>query len=270
MPSTEQHPPTVRRILLSEWERTLAWTLIWLACISLVFGNRRLAASPYGTEEVAYLISGGFGALFMVTVAIFLLIAADLRDQRTKLDRVARAVHGIPAPDPQLVFSSLEQAKRPAGEADGASSSRAAPPERLLRRAGLAVGASLSVGSLVIVAGWRRAATTVDLSDALTGLVEAAIGLGLTVVALTALTMWMRHRVVRSMHDVLDAAGRGRASRVAVAEPDSSVDTEWTAPGLRRFHRRSCAALTAAVGEPLPVVPMDGDRTPCLLCHSEA
>jgi len=90
------------------------------------------------------------------------------------------------------------------------------------------------------------------------------------VTALVALTVWVRHRTARSTHEVLESISRERMASHTVADAETSVEMAWTAPGLRRFHRRSCAALASATGEPVRMSRLIGDAEPCLLCHPEA
>lgn len=228
------------RRVAADWERSAAWALIVAAVAVLVTSSRRLASSPYGAEQVAFMISGGLGGLFMIVTASFLRLVADLRDQHRKVDRLASAMGGIPA-------RRAEDVVRPA---------EVAGVLLALLGAGVAMGV-----------GWRTAARTMALSRALEGLTQAAIALCGAVAVLLGLLWVMRLRVLTQMAATFE--GLARRGAVHTPRPNEEIDVDkapvWTAPSLERVHRRSCAALAYAPGAPFRIG-RDSSLARCLLC----
>ena len=72
----------------SEWDRVLGFGLIVAGAIALVLGYVGVSDSPYVAEELAYIVSGGIGGLFLLGVGASLLMSADLKDEWRKLDRI--------------------------------------------------------------------------------------------------------------------------------------------------------------------------------------
>jgi hypothetical protein len=252
----------LRRWLRAEWERTLAWALVATALALILIGHRHLAASPLGTEEVAYLISGGFGALFLVVVAIGLLLGADANDNLRKLDRIEWAIHGRPVPEhPQVLallragFPSVDVATGKEGGGVG-------------RRPVLVSSALLAVAVAVIAAGWMRAAGTTALAVAFDGLVIALAGLLLASGVVAVQDLRVRNRLARRMRVLFEGILQvDLAPTVPEAAGDRAV--AWTAPGLRRFHRSSCPALAPVSGTRRPVTEDQHHFEACLICHPE-
>lgn len=78
--------------LRSEPDRVLAWLAIALGAVALLFGYRGVSNSLFVGKELAYIISGGLGGLFLLGLGIGLLLSADLRDEWHKLDRIEEAI----------------------------------------------------------------------------------------------------------------------------------------------------------------------------------
>ncbi|HVW33782.1 MAG TPA: hypothetical protein VHL53_14690 [Acidimicrobiia bacterium] len=253
--------PSVWRIALAHRDRVAAWSLVAVACLSLVAGTRLLGASPYGAEEVALLISGGFGALFALALAIFLLVTADLRDEAGKLDRLELALGGRPLVDPRRVVRIT---------AASPSAAKAVPSRRRIDAPTVAAAGLVALGGAILIHGWHRAAATPQLERALGGLSEGLVGLALAVGVLVASAVRSRRAVLRRMHTLFDAAAVSGDGRGASGERQVRVDDgDWTAPGLRRIHRRSCAVMQPKLADARPVTVPDSGLEPCLLCHRE-
>ncbi len=87
--------------LRSEWDRVLGFALIVAGAIALVLGYIGVSDSPYVAEELAYIVSGGIGGLFLLGVGASFLMSADLKDEWRKLDRIEailRKEEGASAP----------------------------------------------------------------------------------------------------------------------------------------------------------------------------
>jgi hypothetical protein len=218
---------TLRGTLRVESDRALAWTLVGVAPVALLWGWQHLAGSPFGAEEVAYLISGGLSALVLVIGGVAALITADLRDEHYKLERLETAVWG---------------------------ETQTAPPGRWWA---VRLGAVLVVALGFVAAGWWRAAGTGRLAVALDGLALAALGPLLAATGLAGHVVLARRDVVRRRNALLIHV---RAAMGTCAdEPDRGElrpEQLWTAAGLRRVHRRDCAATDAGP-----------DAEFCELCH---
>lgn len=240
----------LRLWMRAEGDRVLGWTLVVVSLVWLLVGFRSLADSLFPAEQVAYLISGGIGALFVLFLGGAALLVADWKDGRYKLSRVA-ALQGR-STDSHRDTSGDPQASRRPG------------PGRL------AVGAVLGLGVGVVTLGWAKAAGAVRLERSMEGLVIAAAGLGLGLVALAAMAIRIRLGFGRELDRLLSGIVT-LEEREVIAAPSREIDLVdlWTAEGLRRFHRASCPALLPAGGGRRPVTAGDTDLEPCLLCDAE-
>lgn len=249
--------PTLWRTMLVEWDRALAWVLVGAALVGLLWGYRHLAGSPFGAEEVAYLISGGLSALVLLLSGVALLITADLRDEHSKLDRLEAAVWGEPSAAPP------GDGGCPTDNCDG---SRQRQARSWIGR----IVAGVLVGLGFVVAGWARAAGTGHLDRALDGLALATFGPLLAGAAFGGHGLAARRSVVARRNAVLAVVHGAVAAPAVTADdrPDLRSQQLWSAPGLRRVHQRGCAALLSAGAPPIAVA--ERGRELCLLCHPEA
>ena len=78
--------------LRAEWDRVAGFVLVILGAVFLVLGYIGVSDSPYMVENLAYIMSGGIGGLFMLGAGATLLISADLHDEWRKLDKVEDAI----------------------------------------------------------------------------------------------------------------------------------------------------------------------------------
>lgn len=231
-------PEAVHRLswrwLRAEWDRSLGWALCVAAVVVLAVSIPALAATPWGAEQVAYLISGGLGALLMLLLGTALRLVADLRDTAYKLHLLGG---GAPAASP-------------------------------FRRAMLLSGVVAAIGAVAFGLGWWKAADTLLFREALDGLVLAAAGLMLAAAALAGAGIAIR----RCISGPLASLARTVAPETPlVAE---SVETGlreglWTTEGLRRFHRSSCPVLLSARTAPRSVSPSEmAALLPCGICDA--
>lgn len=82
--------------LRAEWDRVAAVFLIGLGAVLLVLGWVGVSDSAYVAEQLAYLVSGGVGALFCLGLGVGLLLSADLHDEWRKLDRLEERLVEVP------------------------------------------------------------------------------------------------------------------------------------------------------------------------------
>jgi len=82
----------VLTVLKSQWDRVAAVACAIGGVVLLIVGYQGIADSPYVAEELAYLISGGLGGVFLLGVAATLYISADMHDEWRKLDRIEEAI----------------------------------------------------------------------------------------------------------------------------------------------------------------------------------
>lgn len=115
----------VLTVLKSQWDRIGAVACALAGVVLLISGYHGIANSPYVAEELAYLISGGLGGVFLLGVGATLYISADMHDEWRKLDRIEAAIR-------ECGTAGLEQstrrtdAARSAGTADTAGEGRSA------------------------------------------------------------------------------------------------------------------------------------------------
>jgi hypothetical protein len=230
-------------------------------------GRQQLAESTSNSEQIAFLVSGGFGGLFLLFIGITLLLAAELRDTGHKLDRIDRALRGEPLAAPREILAQLEAGRAlPAGQPSaGGSGTR-----WWVSRPALVCGACWIVGGALVGGGWLTAAGTGSLSRAIDGLALAAGGFTLAVAGLVSLSLGLgvgRARRLRHFSGRFVTVGSTPAGEEETALGGDSGC--WSAAGLRRFHRRSCVALVQAEGTPHRV-DATSDLEPCLICHDES
>ena len=70
------------------WDRAGAWACVVLGAVALIFGWMGVSDKLYTAEQVPYVISAGFGGLFLLGLGGILWLSADLRDEWTQLDKI--------------------------------------------------------------------------------------------------------------------------------------------------------------------------------------
>jgi hypothetical protein len=220
-----------------EWCGPLGWALFAVAAVVLVAGSRGSATAASDPEQVAFLISGGVGALLLALVGAALVVSTELRSVAGELARLRRNPAANPAP-----------ARR--------------------RNSVLATVIVALTGAVIIGLGWARAAGTVRMQTALDGLALAAAGLALAALTLAAVGIRLRQAVSRELAIVpVEDAGTVRLEHRPSAV--RSANGFYTVHGLGRFHRPSCPALSSTGGERQPVARAGTGLEPCLLCVEE-
>jgi hypothetical protein len=87
------------------WDRAGAWACVVLGAVALIVGWIGVSDKLYTAEQVPYVISAGFGGLFLLGLGGILWLSADLRDEWTQLDKIeellaAQAEESAPASAP--------------------------------------------------------------------------------------------------------------------------------------------------------------------------
>ena len=80
--------------LRMEWDRVLGFALVVVGAIVLYAGYDGVGESAYVAEQIAYLVSGGLGGIFLLAVGATFLIRSDLHDHWRQLDRIESAIRG--------------------------------------------------------------------------------------------------------------------------------------------------------------------------------
>jgi hypothetical protein len=236
------------RWLRVEADRVTGWVLVVGSVVWLAVGARLVSGALYTPKQVAYVISGGLGAMVVLALGLAALLLADTRDEERKLALIDAAL-------PRAVVPAPED-ERPTGR----------------RRLGVVTGTvGLVAGAALVAFGWWKAADALRVDRALDGLVVAAIGVALIAAVLTVGAVLRRRRLARQARLVLARVlpPETRAQRAAQAHPNgSSNGTLWTAAGLHHFHVAACPALAGIGPEERTPVRVDCNLEPCLLCDA--
>ncbi len=220
-----------------EWRSPLGWALFAASAVVLVAGSRGAATAASDPEQVAFLISGGLGALLLALVGAALVLASELGGVGTELAQPGRRSIG------------------------------ADPAPHRGRSVVVAIWIIALTGPVVLALGWARAAGTAQMQTALDGLAVAATGLALAAFTLAAVGIRLRQSVGREL-TTLAAEHEGTVS-LARPLPVRSANGYYTVAGLGRFHRPACPALSSAPGEQQAVPGNQTRLEPCLLCVEE-
>jgi hypothetical protein len=78
--------------LRAEWDRVTGFALIVLGAIVLYAGYDGVGSSGYVAEQLAYVVSGGLGGIFLLAVGATFLIRSDLHDHWRQLDRIEAVI----------------------------------------------------------------------------------------------------------------------------------------------------------------------------------
>ena len=183
----------------SQWDRVAGVALIIAGAVALVLGYIGVSGSPYVAEELAYIISGGIGGLFLLGLGATLLISADLQDEWRKLDRIEAALQNDVSESQQEgsgrspTSPANTRRDRLMSSATALSASRVMPKLNLrFREASLALLVGVAGGLGVIIAGWNRAATVADPKPAIHGVAVAMAGLILAAIVAMIYTLWLK------------------------------------------------------------------------------
>ncbi|MGH2725673.1 MAG: hypothetical protein ACRDKS_01730, partial [Actinomycetota bacterium] len=225
-------------MIRSEWDRIAGLALVAAGAVFVMLGYLGVSDSPYVAEELAYLVSGGIGGLFLLAIGTTILISADLHDEWRKLDRVQTALGEETAGRPSQVAPSSnggEFARTGAiasllarAEALRTANADAKPASPRFGRALLSAVVGAAACGAVVVAGWNHAAGVADPERAIDGLVAATTALIVLVVIAALYTLWLkitvRARTMRLLGPIAFADYLGRLPASVVSPTAVAVD----------------------------------------------
>jgi hypothetical protein len=238
--------PAILCWLRAEGDRIAGRALLLAAAVVVVVAYWRLSGSEDAAAAMAYLASGGIGALALTAAGTALVLSADLRDTWRKLHR-------------------LERGLRRAGAAPTGQRGQRPGRPALIAYAGWAAGSGTVIGLATVVAGWHRIARDGSDGAGIDGLAIAATGVVLwgMVSGSLLLAKWrdVERRLTRLFGPLLfsspfrpTTAGGPAAGSVLIAD------------GLRHYHASGCPAVAGIDAVPVRLDDLPPARTPCLLC----
>lgn len=238
--------PAILSWLRAVGDRIAGCALLLAAGVVVVTGYGRLSGSNDAAVGMAYLASGGIGALALTAAGTALVLSADLRDTWRKLHRLERSLA------PNGAAPTDEYGQRPGRPT-------------LTAYAGWVVGAGAIVGLATVVAGWHRIARDGSDGTGFDGLAMAATGVVLWGMLSGSLLLAKWREAERRLTRLIGShvfsspfgpatAGRRAASSVLIAD------------GLRHYHVSGCPAAAGIDAFPVHLDDLPPARTPCLLC----
>jgi hypothetical protein len=294
----------VLTVLKSQWDRIAAVVCAVGGVVLLIVGYQGIADSPYVAEELAYLISGGLGGVFLLGVAATLYISADMHDEWRKLDRIEDAILSLrddsgadengrggrfddivePVAESR---ASRHRASQPAATAGVAQRSRETDPRQASARQGsvlamprellthLRVGAlAMSLAFVALMLAYYRAADVSESRPAFTATAWGATVLAIAGVVATVGMVGMRRRLMRRRSALLSGF-LARARRESVPADAGRSTSLMPArllviPGGRFAHVPSCAMVVGERTESVSASALPAGILPCAICTPAA
>ncbi len=93
-PKHEEAVVGFKEWLRAEWDRVTGFVLVAAGAVVLWVGYHGMSGSPYVAEQLAYVVSGGLGGIFLLGLGGLFLIRSDLVDHWRQLDRIEAAIRG--------------------------------------------------------------------------------------------------------------------------------------------------------------------------------
>ena len=250
--------------LRAEWDRAAGCALIGAGLVVLCFGIVGVRHATDVVDELAYLTTGGIGAMFMLGVGATLLLSADLHDDWRKLHRIEQKLDRLE----QLLAPSLDADDPQVDTEPSAGEDVSGPPSPPMRRARILAGGATTLGLALLVAG------RVHMADH-PGRMTTGISLALAspfVAALVAVTLTVRQKSLlerRKMAVLGPWLSRGVEDLLAISR-NGGRDSDgcvWVAEGLHRYHRVGCQALRGRAGEAVSRALLPDGMSACGLCE---
>ncbi|MBA3743079.1 hypothetical protein [Sporichthya sp.] len=300
----------VLTVLKSQWDRIAAVLCVVGGVILLIVGYQGIADSPYVAEELAYLISGGLGGVFLLGVGATLYISADMHDEWRKLDRIENAIlslrtdsgdDGSGEPDrfDDIVTPVLEsRASRHRGSSESAVTAGVAQRSRSKQassgqgvredsvlamprelRSSLRIGAvAMSLAFVALMLAYYRAADVSQARPAFTATASAATVLAVAGVLAVLGMVGMRRRLM-ARRNLLLTPFLARSRRDAAAHDRGSSAGEPAArmperllviPEGRYAHVPSCAMVAGERTGSVSSSALPQGILPCAICTPAA
>ena len=238
--------------LRAEWDRVAGYSLIGLGLVALLAGISGVRHAKDVVDQLAYLTSGGIGAMFLLGVGATLLLSADLHDDWRKLHRVEQKLDRVEA--------LLREGEEPAAPVQQAPAQASAP----LRRARLLALGALLIGLALVVFGRMQVGS--DPARLTAGISTAIAGPFLA--ALCAVTLMVRQKALLEQRKMA-VFGPWLAAEAPKSVAGNTETSVWVAEGLRRYHRAGCPALSGRPGRPVERAAMPAGLAPCGLCEPD-
>lgn len=293
----------VLTVVKSQWDRVAAVACAIGGVILLIVGYQGIADSPYVAEELAYLISGGLGGVFLLGVAATLYISADLHDEWRKLERIEEAIlslrseSGEPGRFDDIVEPVAEsrvsrhRANAAAGATEnGALTAGIAPRTRTKRNAPrggnvLAMprellnhlrvgGLAMALAFVALMLAYYRAADVSEARPAFTATAWAATVLVVAGVIAVLGMVRMRRTLMRRRTELLAgflARGRREAAPSRVVQSATRMPERLLViPQGRYAHVPSCAMVQGERTESVSSAALPEGILPCAICTAAA
>jgi hypothetical protein len=281
--------------LRAEWDRVLGFTLIAIGAVLLVLGYIGVSDSPYVAEQLAYIVSGGLGGLFLLGSGATLLILADLHDEWRKLDRVEAMLSGeipfpsrfqtngsTPAPAPAPAPTAAAPAPAPAGAGPALMvETTVAPPgstrptgtpsgpaaAAVFRRERFTLGIGMLLAVAVLFGSWARAANVDQPKPAIAAAGVAIFGLVLVALGAVGSTLTVKRHVQLRKARVF--APFLAPEEIAIAAP-VAAGAVVVAVGLTRYHRAECPSVAGLAVRVIDRRDVPAGLAACHLCDADA
>jgi hypothetical protein len=255
------------RWLRAEWDRVAGYASIVIGLVVLLAGISGVRHAEDVVDQLAYLTSGGIGAMFLLGVGATLLLSADLHDDWRKLNRVEQKLDRVEA----LLQEGRDTAPQapPGGEVAAPPAQATAQASTSLRRARTLAFGALLIGLALVVVGRLHMGSD---PDRLTTGISTAIA-GPFLAALCAVTLTVRQK------GILERRKMAVFGSWSDTEPDLTRTPEggggrtetsvWVAEGLRRYHRAGCPALSGRPGREIERAVMPAGLVACGVCEPD-
>ena len=89
-----------RKLLTLFWDRIAAVACVAIAAALLILGWVQLSAKSEAGDQIPFIMSGGIGGLFLLSIGTTLWLSADLRDEWRKLDVIDESLRRLADPTP--------------------------------------------------------------------------------------------------------------------------------------------------------------------------
>ncbi|HUR74126.1 MAG TPA: hypothetical protein VMZ00_07605 [Sporichthya sp.] len=295
----------VLTVLKSQWDRIAAVACAIGGVLLLIVGYQGIADSPYVAEELAYLISGGLGGVFLLGIGATLYVSADLHDEWRKLDRIEEAILSLRSEGSDdsaagaggfddLVEPIAESrasrhrangnASVPAGVAQRSRQSEPRPgnvlamPRELLNHLRIG-GLAMALSFVALMLAYYRAADVSESRPAFTATAWAATALAVAGVV-AVLGMVRMRRLLMRRRSALLSGFLARAARKAAASSHPVSRTGESAarmperlvviPEGRYAHVPTCAMVQDERTQSVSSSALPQGIVPCAICTPAA
>jgi hypothetical protein len=255
------------RWLRAEWDRVAGYASIAVGLVVLLTGINGVRHAEDVVDQLAYLTSGGIGAMFLLGVGATLLLSADLHDDWRKLNRVEQKLDRVEA----LLQEARDPAPQaaPGGETAAPSAQATAQASTSLRRARTLAFGALLIGLALVVLGRLHIGSDPDHLTA--GISTAIAGPFLAALCAVSLTVRQKGMLERRKMAVFGSWSDAEPGFTRTPERGSgnAGTPVWVAEGLRRYHRAGCPALSGRPAREVERAAMPAGLVACGVCEPD-